>query len=155
MTCRAKSPVHFLLSASLHFKHIIIHASAWTHTHSTNITIAFMPRSWLADLWGLKGKGHLSWPLESSLTPCTKQSQHPARSQKVMSPEGSDYRVRGCIATAQGYRNQSEHLEGLVGGFDQMYAHLILQPWSLQGFCSLMYQSGMMDWLSFLILRCF
>lgn len=157
ITCRAKAAVHLVLSASLLFKHstlfLIINVSKRMHKFHNDKLL--MPRSWLSDPWGLKGKGHLSWPPESSLTPCTKQSQHPARSQKVTSPEVSAYWVRGRVETTEWYRNQSEHLERLVGRFDQMYAHLILQARSLQAFCSLMHDSGMMDWLRFLIVRCF
>lgn len=42
--------------------------------------------------------------------------------------------MRGRGETTERYRNQWEHPERLVGGFDQMYAHLILQADSLQPF---------------------
>lgn len=46
--------------------------------------------------------------------------------------------MRDRIDAAERYMNQSEHPQRLVGGgFDQMYVHLVLQPESLQAFCTL------------------
>lgn len=60
-----RPPVHLVLSAPLHFKH--------THTHTPHSHIGSLkPHIWLTDPWGLKGKGHPSWPLKSSMTPCSE-----------------------------------------------------------------------------------
>ena len=47
---------------------------------------------------------------------------------KSISPEVSAYRWRGRVHAVEQYENQSEHLERLVEGFDQMYVLLVLQP---------------------------